>query len=102
MADRGFNIGDMLGSVGARLEIPAFTKGDNQLPALGVEKTQTIANFRIHVEQVIGSLQQKYSILEQTRHITFLGVSENTTTHDKIVAVSCYLVNLCRSIVSLE
>ena len=70
MADRGFNIGDMLGSVGARLEIPAFTKGKNQLPALGVEKTRTIANVRIHVEQVIGSLQQKYSISEQTRHKT--------------------------------
>ena len=39
MADRGFNIGEMLGSVGARLEISAFTKGKNQLSALEVEKT---------------------------------------------------------------
>ena len=57
-------------------------------------KIRTIANVRIHVERVIGSLRQKYSILEQTIPITFLGVSDNTTTLDKTVAVSCYLINL--------
>ena len=55
MADRGFNICEILGSVDASLEIPAFTKGKNQSPALEVEKTRTIANVRIHVEQVIGA-----------------------------------------------
>ena len=32
----------MLGSISARLEIPAFTKGKNQLPALEIEKTQLL------------------------------------------------------------
>ena len=47
-------------------------------------------------------LRQRYSILEQTIPITFLGVSDNTTTLDKIVVVSCYLVNLCPSVVLFE
>ena len=92
----------MLGYVGSRLEIPAFTKGKSQLPALEIEKTRTIAKVRIHVEQVIGSLWQKYSILKQIISMTFLGVSDNATTLDIIVAVSCYLVNLCPSGVLLE
>ena len=91
MADRGFNICEILGSVDASLEIPAFTKGKNQSPALEVEKTRTIANVRIHVEQVIGSLQQKY-ILKQTIPITFLGFQIiQLYTLVKIVAVSCYV-----------
>ena len=32
----------MLGSISARLEIPAFTKGKNQLPELEIEKTQLL------------------------------------------------------------
>ena len=102
MADRGFNIGEMLGSVDARLKIHAFTKGKNHLHALEVGENQTTANVKIHVEWVFRSLQQKYSILEQTIPITLLVVSDNTTTLDKIVAVSCYLVNLCPSVMPLE
>ena len=39
MADRGFNIAETLGTCGARLEIPSFTKGKSQLSANEVEKT---------------------------------------------------------------
>ena len=91
----------MLGSVRASLEIPASTKGKNQLSALEVEKSRTIANVRIPVEQVIGSLRQKYYILENIIPITFLGGSDNTATLDKTPAVSCYLVNFCPSVVLL-
>ena len=31
MADRGFNIAETLGTFGANLEIPSFTKGKSQL-----------------------------------------------------------------------
>ena len=34
--------------------------------------------------------------------IIFSGISENTTTLDRVVAVSYYLVNLCPSVVPLE
>ena len=44
LADRGFDISDSVGTVHARLHIPAFTKGKNQLTASEVEETRTIAN----------------------------------------------------------
>ena len=33
MADRGFNIAEALGTLGAKLEIPSFTKGQDQMRA---------------------------------------------------------------------
>ena len=42
MADRGFNIAETLGTRGARLEIPSFTKGKSQLSAIEVEKTRVL------------------------------------------------------------
>ena len=39
MADRGFDIADSLGTVGAQLVIPAFTRGKSQLSEMEVEKT---------------------------------------------------------------
>ena len=66
MADRGFNISETVGTYGAQLAIPAFTRGQKQLRPQEVEKTRRIANVRIHVGSVIGSLKQKYSLLERT------------------------------------
>ena len=37
LADRGFDIADSVGTLQARLHIPAFTKGKSQLSALEVE-----------------------------------------------------------------
>ena len=54
LADRGFNIAESVGMMQARLHIPGFTKGKDQLSAAEVQKTRTIANVRIHVERVIG------------------------------------------------
>jgi hypothetical protein len=66
LADRGFDIADSVGVYHAKLHLPAFTRGKNQLSALEVEATRSIANVRIHVERVIGSVKQKYSILKGT------------------------------------
>ena len=102
MADRGFNTAETLGTCGARLEIPSFTKAKSQLSANEVEKTRVIANVHIHVERVIGILRKKYSILNKTLPIDFL-LSENDEipTSDKIVHVSCALINMCPSVVPL-
>lgn len=103
MADRGFNIAETLGAYGSRLEIPAFTKGQTQLRPEEVECTRTIANVRIHVERVIGNLRKKYQILNQTIPIDFLcSREEQIPTIDKLVCVSCALLNICPSVVPME
>ena len=99
MADRGFSIVETLGTLGAKLEIPSFTKGQDQMRAEDVEDTLVIANVRIHVEQVIGNLRKKYSILNGTLPIDYLlskgDGTEKLTTLDKIVHEACALINLC-------
>ncbi len=43
LADHGFDISESVGLMQARLHIPAFTKGKDQLSALEVEETRAIA-----------------------------------------------------------
>ena len=50
LADRGFNIHDDMAVIGAKLEIPAFTKGKSQLSRAEVEKSRRLARVQIHVE----------------------------------------------------
>ncbi|XP_065068255.1 uncharacterized protein LOC135693654 [Rhopilema esculentum] len=59
MADRGFTIHESIAFKGAKLVMPAFTKGKSQLDPIDVESTRGIANVRIHVERVIGLLRNK-------------------------------------------
>ena len=66
LADRGFNIGDELAIRGAKLQIPAFTKGKKQFSPIEVQHPRKLAHVRIHVERVIGQLKKKYSILQGT------------------------------------
>ncbi|KAM9364991.1 putative ATP-dependent RNA helicase DDX43 [Pholidichthys leucotaenia] len=61
LADRGFNIQESLAYYGARIEIPAFTKGKKQLDSKEIESTRNLASVRIHVEWVIGIVKNRYS-----------------------------------------
>ena len=99
LADRGFNISDCLGMVQAKLHIPAFTKGKDQLSALDVEETCSIATVRIHVERVIGAVHQRYTILQGTLPIDFITrrTGENCPLVDCMICVCCALNNLCDS-----
>ena len=55
MADRGFNIEDLLADRGATLNIPPFRQeGASQLTSAQVEETSRIATLPIHVERCIG------------------------------------------------
>ena len=58
LADRGFTIQEEVCYYGAKLHIPAFTKGKSQLDPVEIEETRQIAHIRIHVERVIGLLRQ--------------------------------------------
>ena len=104
LADRGFDIGDSVGMMQARLHIPAFTKGKSQLSAMEVQETREIANVRIHVERVIGNVRQKYSILQSTLPIHFLikRVGEDIPLIDRIVRICCALCNVCDSVVPFD
>ena len=103
MADRGFNISETLGTYGAQLVIPSFTRDKKQLNPGDVEMARQIANVRIHVERVIGSIKQKFSLLDRTLPIDFLlNRDESSTTLDKVVLICCALVNLCPSVVPFQ
>ena len=104
LADRGFDIADSVGTLQARLHIPAFTKGKSQLSALEVEETRSIANVRIHVERVIGLVRQKYTILKSTLPIQFVikRAGEDIPVIDRIIRVCCALTNVCDSVVSFD
>ena len=78
LADRGFDVADSLALFGATLDIPAFTRGENQLSAEEVEVTRKIANVRIHVERIIGSVRQGYQIFSATGVLSKELVSHKT------------------------
>ena len=101
LADRGFNVQDDIAIKGGKLEIPAFTRGKQQLSREEVERSRQLARVRIHVERVIGQMHKKYSILNGTLPITLLKKSTDTnvTTVDKILIVCAALTNLSRSVV---
>ena len=95
LADRGFDIHESVGVMGAEVNMPSFTKGRQQLSAVDVESSRSIAHVRVQVERVIGLLRNKYTILQDT-------ISVCTPTIDKIVTLCCALTNLCESVVAIE
>jgi hypothetical protein len=101
MADRGFNIAEHLALYNAKLLIPAFTRGQDQLSSHDVSLTRNIAHLRIHVERVIGLVRRKYRILKSILPVEHLTVREGQELApiDKIVGVCCALTNLCPSVV---
>lgn len=104
LADRGFTVHEEVWFRQAELNIPAFTKGKNQLDPVDVEKTRRIANVRIHVERVIGVLRQKYTILQSTLPTDFLTCNQKNQIPliDRMVRVCSALVNLCAPIVPFD
>ena len=102
LADRGFNIMELVDQYKAKVKLPAFTKGKSQLSAEEVKQSRELARVRIHVERLIGMVKQKYSILEGTLPISFIKDDSDVTVADKLMVVCCALVNLCHSIVPVD
>lgn len=104
MADRGFYIADALAVKRSTLLVPAYMKGKKQLSRDEIVTTRNIANVRIHVGRVIGSVCQKFKILAGPlpMHYVMKKDSLNLTTIDKIAVICCALANMCPSVVSFE
>jgi hypothetical protein len=101
LADRGFTISDSISVKQAKLNLPAFTKGRDQLTALEVEESRNVSNVRIQVERVIGSVRQKFQILGGPLPLDFVAKKAGDTMPliDRVVRVCCCLHNCCPSIV---
>ncbi|KAM7305805.1 uncharacterized protein ISCGN_015701 [Ixodes scapularis] len=104
LADRGFDISDSVGLHRAKLHIPAFTKGKQQLSVSDAETTRKLANVRIHVERVIGLVRNKYVILKSTLPVDFVTCrpGDYLPAVDKVVTVCCALSNFCPSVVPIN
>ena len=106
LADRGFNVAECLGSVGASLHIPSFTRGKTQLSPSEVEKTRSKANVCIHIEHVIGAARQRFSILSATdvlpKELFQQKEVGNVVILDAVVTLCCGLNNMCEGIVPFE
>ena len=74
MADRGFTIKDQVETIGAKLNIPPFLEGRQQLPPEEVQAGRHIASLRIHVERVIGRVKN-FSILKGTLPLSMSRIS---------------------------
>ena len=79
MVDKGFTIQPLLDKVGCRLVAPPKLKGDAQMSASDVHKTQVVANLRIHVERAILRLSH-YRILCGPWPATMWDVLHETVT----------------------
>lgn len=85
MADRGFDIADILPR-GCYLNIPPFKGTREQLLADEVQETVHIASVRIHVERAIGRIKN-YHILDGTLPLSLAHLA------DQIFFVCAYLTN---------
>ena len=86
MADRGFDIQDLLTPLKVKLNIPAFSAGRSQLTKVEVKESQGIASVRIHVEQAI----QRIKKFRQLRNVISLSLHGSI---NQIWTVSCLLCN---------
>ena len=104
LADRGFDLADTMALLCANIKIPSFMKGNSQLSLSEVINTRKIANVRIYVERVIGSMGQRYGILNGPIPLDYLITKDlnDITTVDKILSVCCCLSNVSKSAVSFD
>ena len=87
LADRGFNIQELLAPYQVKLIIPPFLKKNQQFDTKDCIKTKQVANARIHVERVIGRLKE-FQILKGDFPLDMLDLL------DDILVVCGVLVNL--------
>ena len=95
LADRGFNIQELLVPFQVKLIIPPFLKKKKQLDVDDAVKTKKVANSRIHVERVIGRIKE-FQILQGEYPLDMLDLLDN------ILIICAVLVNLQPPLVPME
>lgn len=93
MADKGFNIGDLLVGKGAKLIVPPFLKDKIRFSKRNCKSTSNIAKARIHVERAIARIKD-YKILQGAIPIT---IKNNL---DDIFIIICGLTNLAPRLIN--
>lgn len=73
MADKGFNIKDLLDPIEVTLNIPPFLSDKGQFDEEEVENTQSVASVRIHVERAISRIKM-YKIITNVVPLSLAGV----------------------------
>lgn len=73
MADKGFNIKDLLDPIEVTLNIPPFLSDKGQFDEEEVENTQSVASDRIHVERAISRIKM-YKIITNVVPLSLAGV----------------------------
>ena len=89
MADKGFNIKDLLEPIGVTLNIPPFLSDKAQFNEEKVENTQSIASVRIHVERATSRIKM-YKIITNVVPLSLAGVLNQIWT-------VCYMLLLFQS-----
>jgi hypothetical protein len=86
MADKGFNIADLLQSKRVGLNLPPYLSNSVQFSPEQVKETKTIAKLRIHVERAIRRFKE-FHIFDKEIPLALLG------TVNQIWSVACLLTN---------
>ena len=93
MADKGFDIEDLLLPLGVGLNIPPFLDKQQRMLPSDIRMTKSIAAVRIHVERAIGRLKQ-YRLLCGTIDNSMFDVL------DRVVIVTAMLCNFLPALVA--
>ena len=86
MADKGFDIQDLLALLGVKLNIPPMRQGNRQMAPHDIVKTKKIAAVRIHVERKMRQIKCYDLIAQQMDNTMFDSI-------DSIVFVCSVLTN---------
>lgn len=90
IADKGFNIKDLLDQIEVTLNTPPFLSEKGQFDEEEVETTQSVASVRIHVERAISRIKM-YKIINNVAPLSLAGSLKpdlNIMLHVTIISVS--------------
>ena len=86
MADKGFDIEDLLRSKQVSLNLPPFLQSQTQFSAQDVLQTKTVVKVRIHVKRAIRRIKE-FNLFDSDISFSVLG------SVNQLYMVACLLTN---------